>query len=123
MNKILKNIGLFFLLAILAWPLTYFAAWIYQNIINFPVGGSFLGFDPYLFGGFFMVLLLLSSLYISLVVQKKVIGIVLVVILFIIFSVVFSGVWSQFIFILLGSSILGWLLGEGILWSYNKLKK
>lgn len=123
MNKILKNIGLFILLVILAWPLTYVASWIYKNTISFPVGGSFLGFDPYLFGGFFIVLVLLLSLYFGLIIRKIAISIGAVVVVDIILLLIFSGVWLEYQIILIFSSILGWLLGEGILWAYKKLKK
>ena len=109
-KKILLKLLLLILLLILLFPLTYILAWGYKSFVYWPVGGGFLSFDPYIFAGFLMALLLLSSLFLT-ISFKTLSAFVLLVILNGLVVWFFFGTWLEDLILLSLSLWLGFAIG------------
>ena len=119
MSKYLKGFILFIAVIVLMIIFTPVFGELYKAIVNRPMSAGFWGPDPKLFSGFLMAYVFFIPLILTIFGGKNkywiIIALVAVELLF------FFGAWEAVIIDAV-TALIGWLLGEGILFGYRKLK-
>lgn len=119
MDKYLKGFILFVTIIVLIIIFTPVFGELYSVIINRPMSAGFWGPDPKLFSGFLMAYVFFIPLILTIFGGKNkywiIVALVAVELLF------FFGAWEAVIIDAI-AAIIGWLLGEGILLVYKKVR-